>query len=123
MPALATITVPQHRTLQDVIDTLHRYVDQVRRTGAQLQWEYAAAAFPYTLCTPEEGANRWCWLRGNNDLYRTIVFGVRDGTTIEIVLPDGHTHGDKAKANELCKYMLKQFGGTLQLFNGRTMSS
>nr|WP_054949433.1 DUF1885 family protein [Numidum massiliense] len=40
---------------------------------------------------------------------------------IQIVLPDGALHGDKAKGNEFAKYLAKQFQAELHLFNGRVM--
>jgi hypothetical protein len=40
---------------------------------------------------------------------------------IQIVLPDGATHGDVSKANEFCKFLAKEYKAKLRLFNGRVM--
>jgi hypothetical protein len=115
-------------TLEEVKDQLTRYRDQVSKTGQQLDWNYAAAAFPYTIETKPEGENQWFYLKGQDELYRYIVFGVGsasvDGSErnyVQIVLPEGSTHGDKSKANELCKYLGRHLKAELHLFNGRIM--
>ena len=107
---------------------LNRYQDQVTKTGEQLGWNYAEAAFPYTLETKAEEEGIWFYLKGRNELYRTIVIGLgtkknEDGDIhyVQIVLPDGSTHGDKAKANEFCKYLARHLQAELHLFNGRIM--
>jgi hypothetical protein len=118
----------QSLTLDDMKNWLNRYQDQVTKTGEQLGWNYAEAAFPYTLETKAEGEGIWFYLKGRNELYRTIVIGLgtkknEDGDIhyVQIVLPDGSTHGDKAKANEFCKYLARHLQAELHLFNGRIM--
>lgn len=113
-------------TLDGVREQLLRYKEQLSLTGRQLNWEYADAAFPYTIETKE--GEPWFYLRGADPKYRYIVFGVgesdRDGTAVhhvQVVLPDDATHGDKSKANELCKYMAKHLKAELKMFNGRTI--
>ncbi|PZD93846.1 hypothetical protein DNH61_20290 [Paenibacillus sambharensis] len=113
-------------SLEDVQQVMLRYRDQMALTGRQLGWEYEAAAFPYTIeKNPDEP---WFYLKGTDPAYRYILVGV--GSTpedeanihhIQLVLPDGSTHGDKAKANELCKYIAKRMAAKLHLFNGRTI--
>jgi hypothetical protein len=132
MVAVAKIQLTDQSTIQsvtidDVKHALAHYIEQVGRTGAQLQWDYAAAAFPYTMHMKPEGENVWFYLKGTQEMYRTIVIGVGHGgetqdAYIQVVLPDGHTHGDKAKGNELCRFLAKRFRAKLTLFNGRTMT-
>jgi hypothetical protein len=115
-------------TLSDVRELLARYVEQTALTGSQLGWEYSAAAFPYSI--QDSGDERWFYLQGaDKALYRHIIIGVGEAPNqngsqvpcVQIVLPAEATHGDKAKANELCKYIAKQTRAELALFNGRTM--
>jgi hypothetical protein len=115
-------------TLDEVKEHLARYRDQVSKTGQQLDWNYAEAAFPYTIETKPDGEDLWFYLKGKDELYRYIVFGIgvspaADGERhyIQVVLPEGSTHGDKAKANELCKYLGRNLKSELHLFNGRIM--
>jgi len=115
-------------TLDGVKERLERYREQTALTGRQLGWDYAEAAFPYTVETKPGEEHRWFYLKGKNPLYRYIVFGTgvreTEGASvpyIQVVLPDGSTHGDKAKANELCKWLGKQLQAEVKLFNGRTI--
>ncbi len=115
-------------TLDEVKAYLNRYQEQVTLTGKQLDWAYADAAFPYTIETKPEGEGKWFYLKGNNNLYAYILFGIghetieeQDVHHIQVVLPDQATHGDKAKANELCKYLGRLLKAELHLFNGRIM--
>ncbi|WP_199617746.1 DUF1885 family protein [Paenibacillus alkalitolerans] len=115
-------------TLDELKQHLSRYREQVGQTGKQLDWNYADAAFPYTVEEKPEGDGVWFYLKGMNDLYKYIVFGVgkqeKDGVErhfVQIVLPDGSTHGDKAKANEFCKYLGRHLKAETHLFNGRIM--
>ena len=120
-------TVPSI-TLEELKERLLEYKDQLEKTGKQLGWDYADAAFPYTIEKAPDGSEHWFYLKGTNPLYKAIVFSVgseeRDGQQrhyIQVVLPDDCTHGDKAKGNELCRYLAKKFQAELTLFNGRTM--
>jgi hypothetical protein len=115
-------------TLDEVQEQLSRYKEQTALTGKQLDWDYADAAFPYTIETKPEGEGKWFYLKGKNNLYNYILFGVgseivEDQEThfIQVVLPDQATHGDKAKGNELCKYFGRHLKAELHLFNGRIM--
>ncbi|MFD2670265.1 DUF1885 family protein [Marinicrinis sediminis] len=115
-------------SLDELKEQLYQYQEQTTRTGKQLGWTYEEAAFPYTIETKTEGENRWFYLKGKNEKYRYMVLGTdteeRDEEPlhyVQVVLPEGATHGDKAKANELCKYIAKKLQAELQLFNGRTM--
>lgn len=123
----------QEVTLNDVKNKLQHYIEMTKKTGKQLAWEYADAAFPYTLIEKPEAQGKWFYLKGNDPkLYKYIMFGVgkenvdsdgekREQHYIQVVLPEGSTHGDKAKANEFCKYLAKEFQGELHLFNQRVM--
>jgi len=119
-------------TLQDVKDKFERYVNMTTKTGQQLGWNYAEAAFPYRIVEKPEGKDQWFYLKGHDEnLYRYIVIGVGSETLpgenneeqyyIQVVLPEGSTHGDKAKANEFCKYLAKEFQAELHMFNDRVM--
>ncbi|GMK43054.1 MULTISPECIES: DUF1885 family protein [Paenibacillus] len=107
--------------LEELKEKLIHYREQTALTGTQLDWDYAKAAFPYTFESKQD--DRWFYLQGTNPGYKYIVFGNGDEgpSTIQVVLPDGSTHGDKAKANELCKYLAKQLLAELTMFNGRTI--
>lgn len=120
-------------TLQDVKSKLQHYIDMTTKTGKQLDWGYSEAAFPYSIAEKPEGKDQWFYLKGKDQkLYKYIVFGVGSETVpneegdeeqyfIQVVLPEGATHGDKGKANEFCKYLAKEYKAELHLFNGRIM--
>lgn len=115
-------------TLEELKQQLLHYKQQTALTGQQLGWNYAESAFPYTIETKPEGEGKWFYLKGIEPSYRYLLFGVGTRTTqdrerhfIQIVLPDGATHGDKAKGNEFCKYLAKHYKAELHLFNGRIM--
>ncbi|MCQ6558209.1 DUF1885 family protein [Paenibacillus mendelii] len=114
--------------LSGVKAQLDRYREQTSLTGQQLGWDYTEAAFPYTFETKPGEEDRWFYLKGTSPLYNYILFGVgtkqdddREKAFVQVVLPDSATHGDKAKGNELCKYMAKQLQAELKMFNGRTI--
>ncbi|RAK23206.1 uncharacterized protein DUF1885 [Anoxybacillus vitaminiphilus] len=121
-------------TLSEVKELFQYYQDITKKTGEQLGWSYAEAAFPYTIVETDEGKEQWFYLKGKSDRYRTIIVGVgqeqipsedadetEEQTFIQITLPQGATHGDKGKANEFCKFLAKKLEGELHLFNGRVM--
>ncbi|THF74200.1 DUF1885 family protein [Cohnella fermenti] len=117
-------------TVEDIKTSLRHYREQTELTGRQLGWTYAEAAFPYTFESRPGEEDRWFYLKGNHPKYRYILFGTtaipeapdaQQATCIQIVLPDGATHGDKAKANEYGKWIGKQLLAEVTLFNGRTM--
>ncbi|MFC5703507.1 DUF1885 family protein [Cohnella faecalis] len=114
--------------LDGVKEQLRQYKEQMSLAGRQLGWDYADAAFPYDIKQKPEANGAWFYLKGANSLYRHIVFGTgirEDGEAsssyIQVVLPDDSTHGDKAKANELCKWIGKRLQAEVKLFNGRTL--
>lgn len=115
-------------TLEEVKELLQTYIEQTSKTGQQLDWAYAKAAFPYTIETKPESEDQWFYLKGNQPNYKFIIFGVGSETReeqeipyIQVVLPDGSTHGDKSKGNELCKTIARKLKAELHLFNGRVM--
>ncbi|MWC26793.1 DUF1885 family protein [Paenibacillus sp. MMS18-CY102] len=127
-------TAPEGLTLDDLQLSLHAYQDAVKRTGAQLGWEYEEAAFPYSIesvTSPNAPKPQWLYLRGKASRYRHIAIGIGDSDPaqepaisppyVQVVLPDGSTHGDRAKANELCRFIAQRLKAELQLFNGRIM--
>ncbi|RED65851.1 uncharacterized protein DUF1885 [Cohnella lupini] len=114
--------------LNGVKEQLHRYREQMTLTGQQLGWDYAEAAFPYSIESKPEAQDQWFYLKGINPQYRYIVVGTgqreTDGAVvpyIHLVLPSDSTHGDKSKANELCKWIGKQLQAEVKMFNGRTI--
>lgn len=114
--------------LDGVKEQLLHYKEQVSLTGRQLGWDYAEAAFPYGIETKPEADGQWFYLKGTNPNYRYIVFGTgrreQDDASvpyIQVVLPDGSTHGDKSKANELCKWIGRKLQAEVRMFNGRTI--
>ncbi|MBW5444732.1 DUF1885 family protein [Cohnella sp. CFH 77786] len=118
----------QEITLDGVKEQLRQYREQTEQTGRQLGWDYAGAAFPYSVEQKPEARDLWFYLKGTNPLYRNIVIGTgiretENGSVsyIQVVLPDGSTHGDKAKANELCKWIGKRLQAEVKMFNGRTL--
>lgn len=113
--------------LDGVKEQLREYQEQMALTGRQLGWDYAGAAFPYDIEQKPEAEGKWFYLKGNQPLYQYIVIGTGsrevDGSVIpyiQVVLPKGATHGDKAKANELCKWIGKRLQAEVKMFNGRT---
>jgi hypothetical protein len=136
-------------TLEEVKNRLEHYIDQVSKTGKQLDWHYSDAAFPYTFETKPESEGKWFYLKGKDDqLYRYLIFGVgsenydvevtrpkeggdeseeetiietRTREFIQVVLPDGALQGDKAKGNEYSKFIAKELKAELHMFNGRIM--
>jgi len=124
---LVPASAVQQITLEEIKDCLQQYQDQTALTGTQLDWDYREAAFPYTLETKQD--ERWFYLKGINSHYNYIIFGINHAITaageqvpcIQVVLPDEATHGDKAKGNELCKYLARKLQAELTMFNGRTL--
>lgn len=115
-------------SLDELKEHLQLYREQTALTGRQLGWDYAEAAFPYTIETKSDSQGKWFFLKGKNPLYKYIVFGVgsksdeeKERNFIQVVLPDDATQGDWAKGNEFCKYLARHLKAELQLFNGRTM--
>lgn len=116
-------------SLQDIKEQLNRYIEMASRTGSQLDWNYAAAAFPYTIEEQSINGKNWLVLSGKEPkLYRRLTIGVEQEpaekggrSAIQVLVPPGATHGDHAKANEFCRYLAKKFQGELHLFNGRVM--
>ncbi|TVY00636.1 DUF1885 family protein [Cohnella terricola] len=114
--------------LDGVQDQLRHYREQMSLTGKQLGWDYAEAAFPYSIEHKPEAGGKWFYLKGTVPQYRYIVVGTgqreEEGANIpyiHLVLPDDSTHGDKSKANELCKWIGKQLQAEVKMFNGRTI--
>ncbi|MFC5467234.1 DUF1885 family protein [Cohnella suwonensis] len=114
--------------LNGVKEQLSRYREQMALTGRQLGWDYAEAAFPYRIESKPEANDQWFYLKGQTPQYRYIVVGTgsreEEGVSvpyIQLVLPNDSTHGDKAKANELCKWIGKQLQAEVEMFNGRTI--
>lgn len=138
---VATITLKKGSavtsvTLDDVVEQLNHYREQLKKTGEQLGWQYETAAFPYDM-EKGEGDDPWLYLKGSGR-YRRIVIGAgsrqqtaaseADGeeapeteSFVQIVLPEDSTFADKCKGNELCKYLGKAWKAEVKMFNGRTI--
>ncbi|MBU8906746.1 DUF1885 family protein [Desertibacillus haloalkaliphilus] len=121
-------------TLAELKDIFTYYKGITTKTGDQLSWNYSEAAFPYEIVDLPEEDGEWFYLKNKDQpRYNYIVFGIGneeintdDGETksqtyIEIILPEGATHGDKAKANEFCKFLGNKLKGEVHLFNNRIM--
>lgn len=128
-------------TLDDVVEQLTHYREQLKKTGEQLGWQYEEAAFPYEMVRGE-GDSPWLYLKGSGK-YQRIVIGAgseqeeapaaeadeADGEQpeptkryyVQVVLPEDSTFGDKCKGNELCKYLGKTWQAEVKMFNGRTI--
>lgn len=113
--------------IDDVKAKLERYIDMTRKTGEQLGWSYADAAFPYVIEERPEGAGSWILLKGKDPtLYKAIIVGVgsreengQERFYIQVSLPESATHGDVNKANEYCRYLAREYKAELHLFNKR----
>lgn len=103
-------------TLEQCKQLLEQFRDIARKTGEQLGWDYEQYAFPYDIVINEDHII----LVGKDARYYMIECRMRD-RAVEFVLPKQATHGDKGKANELCKFFAKRMAGKLHLFNGRVM--
>ncbi|WP_297991354.1 DUF1885 family protein [Anoxybacillus sp.] len=103
-------------TLEQCKQLLEQFRDIARKTGEQLGWGYEQSAFPYDIVINEDRII----LVGKDARYYMIECRIHD-RAVEFILPKQATHGDKGKANELCKFFAKQMAGKLHLFNGRIM--
>ncbi|SDY62300.1 DUF1885 family protein [Thermoactinomyces sp. DSM 45892] len=109
-------------SLDEVHSLLDLYVSRMKKTGEQLDWDYASAAFPYKPIVREENGVSYLTLTPTDtELYYGFWLGVgkEDDNTpfIQIVLPTSATHGDVGKANEYAKFLAKELKGQLSLFN------
>jgi hypothetical protein len=108
--------------LHQVKEHLEHYRKMSAYTGQQLDWDYAAAAFPYQIEEKSKDGRSWLMLTGTDpNLYKHLVIGVVEPNQVQIILPADSTHGDKAKANELSRYLARSLKAELHLFNGRVM--
>jgi hypothetical protein len=118
-------------TIEDVKELLTYYKEITGKTGKQLGWEYSEAAFPYEIKETSEGKGQWFYLKATEDRYKMILIGVGNQpqtdaeeaplSYIQVTLHDQSTHGDKGKANELCKFLAKKLEAELKLFTGSIM--
>ena len=120
-------------TLEGIKELLHYYQNITTKTGEQLDWEYGKKAFPYEIKTPPNTADQVIYLKSNSYRHHLILIGIAnetvpsaDGTeqlqsSIQVILPETSTYGDKGKANELCKFLAKKLQAQLHLFNKRVM--
>lgn len=116
-----------HTDIYDVKAKFTRYIDMTKKTGQQLGWAYADAAFPYELEERPEGKGSWFLLKGKDpSMYKAIIVGVgskeengEEKHYIQVSLPESATHGDKSKANEFCRYLARDYKAELHLFNNR----
>ncbi|WP_096199189.1 DUF1885 family protein [Bacillus sp. FJAT-45350] len=124
----------QSITLEELKDIFRYYQSITTKTGTQVDWAYEDSSFPYEMLDVPESNGQYFYLKSRGiSRYKYIVFGIgieeivtSDDTTeeqmyIEVILPEGATHGDKGKANEFCKFLAKKLEGELHLFNNRIM--
>lgn len=120
-------------TTEEVKDLFRYYKEITAKTGEQLGYPYDEDAFPYEIKEKEEEKDKWFYLESDKPDYKYILIGVDseeveddDGAKrtqyyVQITIPETATVGDKAKANEFCKFLGKKLKGELHLFNGRIM--
>ncbi|MET3728896.1 hypothetical protein ABID52_002477 [Fictibacillus halophilus] len=120
-------------SIDELKDLLLYYRSITTKTGEQLSWGYADAAFPYTIEEKEEAEGKWFYLKGldqRKNKYILVGIGTESEADadqekqkqyIQFTLTDISTHGDKGKANEFCKFIASKLKGELHLFNGRVM--
>lgn len=115
-------------TLDDLQELFTHYKEQLTLTGQQVEWDYGDKGFPYRIEKHQDGDNEWFVLRADSAYYKYMVAAVGIETAeggdqhyIQIALPQGATHADKAKANEFCKHLARKLKAELHLFNGRVM--
>lgn len=129
---LVPASLKQTITTDEVKELFLYYKEITGKTGKQLSWDYDRYAFPYEIQETEEGKGRWFTLHSDMDRYSRLIVAVnqeiikqqnedRLQSYIQISLTTKSTHGDKAKANEFCKFLSKQLHGELHLFNNRVM--
>ncbi|SDW07624.1 protein of unknown function [Marininema mesophilum] len=120
----------QELTLDDVKQALDHFIHMTQLTGEQLDWGYAENAFPYTVEEQVQEGTPYLLLKGNDPrLYKYLIIGVRSDPSsssavsncIQLVVPQGATHGDTSKANEFSRYLARRFQAELHLLNGRIM--
>lgn len=120
-------------TTTEIMDLFTYYKEITMKAGEQTNWDYANTAFPYEIKEKPEGNGVWFYLHGTHLDYHMILLGISkeeikndDGSIheqpyIQVTLPEAATCGDKAKANEFCKFLAKKLQAELHLFNGRIM--
>lgn len=120
-------------TIQEVQELLTYYKEITKKTGEQVSWEYNDAALPYEITQKQLDNRSILHLSSSVSRFKTILIGVgneqvedengetREQYYVQISLTGASTHGDKGKANELCKFLAKKLEGELHLFNGRVM--
>lgn len=114
-------------TLSEVKELLETYIGRLKKTGEQLDWDYASAAFPYTMEEREQDGIPYLLLTSTEeDLYRYLWLGISKEedtgqTYIQVVIPENATHGDVGKANEFCRFLAKELKAELTMFNQRVM--
>lgn len=128
---LVPASLKQVITIEELKDLLLYYRSITTKTGEQLSWGYADAAFPYTIEEKDEAEGKWFYLKGldqRKNKYILVGIGTDNNDDpnleqcyIQFTLTDISTHGDKGKANEFCKFIASKLKGELHLFNGRVM--
>ncbi|WP_339062194.1 DUF1885 family protein [Tepidibacillus marianensis] len=118
----------QEITIEDVKGFLDQYVDRIKRTGEQLDWDYVKSAFPYAVQEKTQDGEKYIQLTANDPLHTFLLIGVGkeevDGQThsyVQVTIPDEEhrTPGDLAKGNEFTKYLGKYLKAETHLFNER----
>ncbi|MGD6818389.1 DUF1885 family protein [Metabacillus sp. 84] len=107
-------------SLSDIKSLIGYYREITEKTGQQLGWEYGSSAFPYHI---SEQNDKLMVLESSERGFHQIFIGLANGepAVIQFYLPENSAHGDKAKANELCKFFARKLGAELHLFSGKVM--
>ncbi len=79
MSKSAYIKLTQTVSLDEVKEKLDHLIDHTSRTGEQLDWDYASAAFPYSVKEKKTSdGNHWLLLKGKESrLYKYLLIGMR----------------------------------------------
>ena len=110
-------------TIEDVENLLTYYNEITEKTGEQLNFPYREFAWPYDVIKKENEEGKILICIGNQQKYQMIAIGIeaKNDSRVQITLNENATEGDKAKANELAKFLAKKLDAELHLFNGRIM--
>ncbi|AZB42775.1 DUF1885 family protein [Bacillus sp. FJAT-42376] len=109
---------PQENVSIEAVSELIDYYKIITgKTGEQLGWHYRETAFPYEV----EVKENLLYLKSSHPGFNQIIIGVADRSVIQVYLSAASVLGDKAKANELCKFLAKKMKAELHLFNGKIM--
>jgi len=113
----------QSITLHELQAIFQQYKQIGAKTGEQLDWNYAAYAFPYEV-DRVSAEKDWFCLRSQQEGYDLIAIGIGSddkGNFIHVTLFEQSTQGDHGKAVEICRILGKALQAEVHLYNDRIM--